>query len=1033
MLFINKLRTMAWGGAVSLLLSLSLVDSALAITAEQQQMLQNLSPAQRAALASQYGGGAQVTTRSLPATAPAAAAAVPTVEDADAARDTNRIFDGKMRVLGDDTLLLNVVQQADVLQETPDSILRLQGKSIHQLDKGGVFNIDGLPGIPLLGLNVPEIEARLAAEPAFRGFAVNVQILPVEPYDVGALKPFGYDFFNGAAHVSLSADMPIPSNYPIGPGDVVNIQLFGKQNANYSLQVNRDGQLDFPELGPITVAGLTFSQLKSKIQGQVGQQMIGVTPNITMGQLRSIQIFIAGEVNRPGTYTISALSTVTNAILASGGVKETGSLRKVQVKRSGKTVNTLDLYDLLLNGDSGKDITLQQGDVVFIPPVGSTVSVVGEVKRPAIYELKKETTVAQIVELAGGELPTSFISSTKLERIKESGERTVVDVDLKHAPSAATLVRNGDVVRVPSILELPVDIVTLEGHVYRPGFNQWREGMRISDVVPDPTMLRPRPDMEYGLILREVGPERNILAIDFRPSKVFAEPKSVADLLLLPRDKLYFFGVTQSRKDTVAPILTVLRSQATLGAPEKVVAISGEVRHGGQYPFTEGMRIGDLVRAAGGFVQSAYDAKSATGTDVMRAGQYGVLVRTEGPNHAITVIDINPEQLFKEPTPERDLLLQPRDRVLLFGPNAPREGELESILNTLRGQAYANEPERSVSVTGLVRYPGQYPLSTNMKVSHLLRAAGGLVQAAYGFEAEIIHLVVRDGKRMTGRSVVDLASLASGSESADLELKPFDVLNIRQIPQWREKESIQIFGEVRFPGNYVIRDGETLRDVIERAGGLTNLAYPRGAVFTREELRKKEQENIDQLKTRLRQDVAAISLEQAQNSPDQAQSIAMSNSLLSQLESAKAAGRLVIDLPAIVEDDSEFDIVLKEGDKLYVPKRPEEVTIIGEVNYPTSHFWDEDLSRDEYIDRSGGLTYRADEDRIYVVRANGEVAATKIHRFWFNGKPGVETGDVIVVPLDAERIRPLTLWTNVSQIFYQIGVAAAAWKTIGVF
>ena len=201
------------------------------------------------------------------------------------------------------------------------------------------------------------------------------------------------------------SDIQVPVDYIVGPGDTLVIQLYGNEPATYELTVERDGRINFPKIGPIMVSGMTFDAARDAIEQHVSKQLIGTRVSVTMGDLRSIRVFVLGEAQKPGSYTVSGLSTMTNALFVSGGVKKIGSLRNIQLKRDGRLVSTLDLYDLLLHGDTSGDHQLLPGDVIFIPPIGNTVSVYGAVRRPAIYELKNEKTAEQAIELAGGLLP----------------------------------------------------------------------------------------------------------------------------------------------------------------------------------------------------------------------------------------------------------------------------------------------------------------------------------------------------------------------------------------------------------------------------------------------------------------------------------------------------------------------------------------------------------------------------------------------------------------------------------------------------
>ena len=245
------------------------------------------------------------------------------------------------------------------------------------------------------------------------------------------LQPFGYDLFSGTPSTFAPVtDIPVPVDYVFGPGDNLRVQLFGKESNSYTLTVNRQGNIDFPELGPISVAGLSYQDVRSLLQQTVSERMIGMKAAISMGELRSIRIFVLGEAFQPGTYTVSSLSTVTHALFAAGGLNDIASLRNIQVKRNGKVLNTFDLYDFLLKGDTSNDVRLQAGDVVFIPPFESRVGIGGEIKRPAYYELKNEQSVSDVISLAGGFKPTSVSELVQIERVSNNGSFQLFDLDL---------------------------------------------------------------------------------------------------------------------------------------------------------------------------------------------------------------------------------------------------------------------------------------------------------------------------------------------------------------------------------------------------------------------------------------------------------------------------------------------------------------------------------------------------------------------------------------------------------------------------
>ncbi len=807
-----------------------------------------------------------------------------------------------------DTLVADFEFREDALTDRSDDERRrlrefrerLLDGNPYRLDSSGQLYLPGVPTIGLNGLNVVETMVRLEAEASLRIFDILVTPLPLEPMGIDALEPFGYEIFRGTPSTfAPETDIPAPVNYVVGPGDTINVQLFGNQNIEYFLTVSRDGTVNFPQIGPVNVSGLTFTEVRNVLTERVTEQMIGVRASITLGELRSIRVFVLGEVERPGSYSVSSLATITNALLTSGGVRRIGSLRNVRLMRDGEVISTLDLYELLLRGDTRNDVRLQPGDAIFVPPVGQTIAVDGEVRRPAIYELRNERTVAEIVSLAGGLMPNANRGTLKLERIVPGRGTTVQDIDLNVAGGAAVAVQDGDVLRALANLDLLEDAVRLEGNVNQPGIFQWFPGMRLRDLLPSPEMLKPMSDVNYVLIRREPQPNVSVETLSADLAAAWVQPGSAGNVLLQPRDTVYVFNLETGRRHIVAPIITQIRAQLP-----------------------------------------------------------------------------------------------------------------------------ANQAVPVVRVGGQVRAPGDYPLNAGMRVSDLLRAGGGMTPSAYATEAELTRYAVVNGEyRETGVLTVDLAAVLAGNQGADLTLAPYDFLAIKEVPRWREQHSVQLRGELMFPGEYTIRHGETLSQVIERAGGLTDLAFPEGSIFIRRELQEREREQIQTLARRVQADLAALSLSDA----GAAEALTVGQSLVEQLRDAEATGRLVIRLSDIMNGRHEADILLKDGDQLLVPERSQVVTVIGEVQSPTSHVFDGSLTRADYLASSGGLTARADARRVYVVRANGEVVTESGSR-WFQRRGGgeIRPGDTVVAPIQVDRIRPLTLWGSVTQIVYNLAIAAAA-------
>ena len=810
------------------------------------------------------------------------------------------------------------------------------------------------------------------------------------------LKPFGYDLFAGEPSTFAPvSDVPIPSEYIVGPGDSLSIQLYGKETGSYNLTVNRQGNINIPQLGPINVAGQNFSEVKKLISSNIQERKIGVKSNISMGELRSIRVFVLGEAYRAASYTLSSLATVTQAIYAAGGINEIGSLRNIQVKRRGKVVATLDLYQLLLAGDTSGDVSLMAGDVVFIPTVGKTVGVKGEVSRPAIYELKNEQNISDVIKLAGGVTATAFEKVGKIGRINNSGLRSVISVDLNTAQNSK--VKNGDVIEVGSVLSALEQSITVKGHVQRPGIYGWHKGSKLSDILSSIKDFKAQPDLEYILITRKNSITGKLTSYSVNYSEYIKSKQAAVDFTLQPEDTVYVFNKQRNRSASLTPLLNVLKTQTELAEAAKVVTINGAIRNPGEYPLTINASVKDLLNAGMGYTQ-----KSEL--------KFALLARKNA--------QLNTEVFYLDLT-NRDALdkrLAALDRLYLFEHDQPRTELLKDLIAELRQQADKTLAQNVVTISGDVHFPGQYPYVVNMTSSELINLAGGLKESSYLVDADLVRFN-HDGIKNAEITHQNI-KLNSG-----FLLQSLDTLHVKRIPEWQDNREIKLVGEIVFPGSYTLKKGEKLSDVIARAGGLTSEADAKAAIFTRVALKKQEAEKIAQLQAQLENETAQISLTSDEKNNTE---LAESTNLLSKLNVAEAVGRLVIDLPHIIAHDSPDDIRLDDGDALYIPKAKESISVIGEVQYATSHIYKNAFDLHDYIDRSGGLKTRADQDRIYVIKADGSVRLASNDNWFASQGELLAAGDTIVVPLDLEYKDGLTLWAAVTQIIYNSAVAVAA-------
>lgn len=796
---------------------------------------------------------------------------------------------------------------------------------------------------------------------------------------IDELKPYGYELFAGEPTTFMpSENAAVPDTYIVGPGDQLKINFYGKESESFEVIVDREGRISIPDLSPVEVAGLTFAEIKELIKVKVEQEVIGVKAFVSLGQLRSMRILVLGEAYKPGSYSVSSLTTVSHALFVSGGVSDIASLRNIQVKRAGKVVANFDLYDLLIKGDSSNDIVLKPGDVVFIPSVGAQVKVEGAVKRPAIFELKKGESAKQLLAMAGGLKPNAYAKNAVVERFNFD-RKEVLSVDFSK-PQINYIPQDGDRIRFNSVSSQYQNSISLIGAVARPGNYQWHQGKRISDVLKSIRGdLLPQADLSYGLVIREINVNGDIEAHQFDVAQaIIKNPEN--NLQLKANDKIVVFSRFEEKEAEQSALANMALSQEQQEQQQKA-----EQWHK--------------------FEQKEFEKYIGVNQEDEE------LVLED--NKILTIAEIS-KRKAKE---EEDQELKPEDYALFS-----RHNLLAPIIAKFKQQASVQQAMQLVEISGNVTFPGIYPLMIGGEVKDLITAAGGLLESAYVKQAEITRIVASDGSKIEHLRF-DLESAMKGDLQSNITLQSKDSINVFAIPNWQENVKVELKGELKFPGTYTIRRGETLTELLERAGGFSQFAEQKAAVFTRTSIKEQEQKQLARLSTELRRDIASKSFQNSVSSSTL--SYEEMNMLLNDLASVEAVGRLVIDLPLIVNNQQ--NLVLQDGDTLYVPSKRDSISVIGEVNYSTSHLYKSGVSVDGYIALSGGLKERAAEDRIYIIKANGSVKIPSTGG-WFaaNNAEQLEPGDTIVIPMDAGHMDKLTLWSTATQILYQLGVAVAA-------
>jgi protein involved in polysaccharide export with SLBB domain len=799
---------------------------------------------------------------------------------------------------------------------------------------------------------------------------------------IGKMLPiYGVNLFlNPPSTFAPLNAIPVPPDYVVGPGDELLVQVWGQVSLNSRYIVDRSGSIYIPQVGSVHVAGVQFAQMHDFLKSQMGRVFRNFDLNVNMGQLRSIQVFVVGQARRPGSYTISSLSTLVNALFTTGGPNPQGSLRHIQLKRGNTVVVDFDLYDLLLHGDKSKDEKLLPGDVIYIPPVGAQVAVAGSVNMPAIYELKsaESTTVGDILELAAGLTNVASKETVRLERVDERRMRSITEVALD-ARGRATVLRDGDLLEMNAVSGEYKDAVTLRGNVANPGRYAWRAGMRVRDLLPTKAALITR---DYWLKRGQLGQPMLTYIPTCLPKTPFGIPSLVYGIPVGDEGQNPNWRYSSTRNPSLIGL--PFGSEGGSSTPS-----DDETTDGGLDCST----VPESQTAASGR-NDRYTPPVFNGANV--ANGYAASGSTSS----------NPN-------------------VPLY--SNPQNNNVSNQMSATTASVGTNTIANSSS--------GQFKPRNDVKLSE------PDIDWSYA-------VIERQSKQNLTTSLVpfNLGKLVLGGDSSqNLELLPGDVVTIFSkadihVPQAQQTRYVRLEGEIGSAGVYSVLPGETLRHLVERAGGLTPDAYLYGAEFTRESTRRVQQqrlnEYIDQITLQVStnatnsagraisaQDTAALGTAQQQN-----------QNVINSLRQVQATGRIVLEMPADAHDVSELpDLPLEDGDRFIVPRVPSTVSVDGAVYNQNSFVYDPSRRVGSYIRLAGGANRDADKGRAYVIRASGSVLS-KQYSSSLRGNSfdslHIYPGDTVVVPLNLTKGNTIRLIVDIAQIVGQFGIAIAAANTV---
>jgi protein involved in polysaccharide export with SLBB domain len=734
--------------------------------------------------------------------------------------------------------------------------------------------------------------------------------------------------------------VPVPADYVLGPGDELLIRAWGKIDLDSRVTVDRNGQVYLPRIGTLNIAGLRYEQVEGYLHAAVSTLFKDFELNVALGQLRSIQIFVLGSARQPGAYTVGSLSTLVNALFASGGPSATGSMRHIQLRRGNRLLAEFDIYDLVQRGDKSHDVPLLPGDVIYIPPIGAQIAISGNVNEPGIYELKAQTTVAAALEGAGGLTSLAGAERVLLERIDHHSTRRVEEFPLDTA-GLARLLEDGDVLRIYPLSPKFENAVTLRGNVAQPGRYVWKDGMRISDLIPSRDFL----------ITRDFWNRQN------QPA---------------PRDTDHPFGT----------------------------------RRGGEFGNQRSDEFGNR-----------------------RGDQSGNQRRDQARDQPMDHYGNQPADPYGNP------------RAGQFSNQRMDQSEDQSTDQSGNQRTDQLEDQPS-DQTGNQRNDQSAPSDRSGNPHHTMIATVGQNNAEINWEYAVIERL--DEHDLSTRLIpFRLVNALDNRASPDNQLlRAGDVVTVfsradLDLPTEKHASFVRVGGEVNAPGVYRVNPGETLRDVVEAAGGLTPHSYLYASILTRVSTRHAQEEELRQATEQMQRELFAryanATPTTGQTGADQQAQLTFQQTALARLSSIKPTGRVVLEMKSDAATATDIpDFSLEDGDTFYVPPRLSTVQVAGSVYNANAFRHQPEKRLIAYLNDAGGATREADERRIFVIHADGTVVSRQSRNNHGGGfeKLTLLPGDAIVVPEKLKVSSRMSDLLQATQFMSQTALTAAALSVI---
>lgn len=809
------------------------------------------------------------------------------------------------------------------------------------------------------------------------------------------LRQFGYDLFRSAQGTGGAMTGEVGSNYVLGVGDELVISFQGATNGSQTVRVDREGRLVAGQLRPVRAAGRSLGAVRSELAAETRRTLLGTDVYVSLGSVRAINVFVGGEVQRPGQYQLTSLGDIATALARAGGIRRTGSLRAVRVIRAGGGSTTADLYGLLGIG-APSSVRLQDGDRIVVPVVGPTVAISGSVARPGIYELRGSTTLDNLISYAGGSLrPRGFKAA--ISRIAPDGRETFVRVSENNQSIIA-----GDAVQiVGGSAGGALNRVVLRGFVLNPGPRPLSTAGTVRELLGEPEELRLGTYLPMAVLVRR---DPITSARVFEAVNLITALRNSPSVPLRSDDRLFVFG----QSDIEFLNRPVVR-RIILGQPNPLPECRSLERLQALVQDTQSPRFSAITR--GSFIIERAGRNDIGGATVSNAAaSRDVVTRTDVARESRlpTAGQNGDGQGGRDESRAADDQMRSR-----IGPEqrdvCPRSFEEEpDLLPVLI--------EHAVGVGGAVRQPGAYPIGSQTAVSSVISVAQGLTANSRDVIIDITRAA--GSQATTDRIPVG----ADGAAFASTQIEPGDDLRVNAAQPQFEAGGVLLSGEFARPGLYSIRKGETLSQLIARAGGLTNLAYPYGTIFTRRSVKELQEEGFRRTARELNAGLlAAIGRRGAQGD-----SLAAATELIDRLATVEAPGRMVVESdPQVLAIRPELDTVLESGDAIVIPKTPNFVLALGDVSNPGALQFIAGKSAKDYLREAGGLQSTAEADRAFLVLPNGTAQPLNAS-FWRRTASVVPPGSTIIVPKEIDPGKTLDIVSSIATIFGQFATGIAS-------